>query len=160
MACFLKLPLELQNMIYEYCLVVKGLIFPYPSYYEEDAVLQSAQRKPDVALVQVNKEIGTKAKKILYGNNVWHLSYDTSMHGLGQIWTVNSPIPHVETRFDVRDLHYHRSLEIAQEWNRKALDDDQIDGADKIKWAHRTALTDVWADRMTYLQDKDRSGIC
>ena len=76
------------------------------------------------------------------------------MNGLGPIWTSESPILHVETRFDVGDLHYDCSLEIVQKWNRKALEDDQVNATNEIDWTRRTALTDAWADKMTYLQDK------
>ena len=75
MATFLDLPLEVRNMIYEYCLVKDSTLVPFKEFYpllHND----SAFRKdlPTVALLLVNKTIEAEAAAIPYGKNVWRVS--------------------------------------------------------------------------------------
>ena len=57
------------------CLVVEGPINTHPAYYESKDPFAEADRKPDVALLKVNKFINHEATKILYSKNVWRLTW-------------------------------------------------------------------------------------
>lgn len=105
MSAFEKLPQEVRDMIYGYCLIHDGDIIPYPSIDERDEIEASGgkpakrclERKgvkygekqivrscggityapdwPSVALLGVSKRIQEEAANILFGKNVWRLSY-------------------------------------------------------------------------------------
>ncbi len=73
MSHFLRLSRELRDVIYEYCLVVEGILDPCPPYYEEKDP-KNAKLKPNTDLLMVNRQVGTEAAQVLYGKNVWRLS--------------------------------------------------------------------------------------
>ncbi|KAL8948528.1 MAG: hypothetical protein Q9222_005296 [Ikaeria aurantiellina] len=135
MACFLDLPLEIRTMIYEYCLVVQGEIVPYPAEYEyprykgdkkSDQEDNYMKRKPDVALLQVNKQIGEEARQILHGRNLWRVSLPSTKRN-GESWrtvlsmyeNVYESVRHVVTSFDVRDLGLEQSIKFHEGWNNR-----------------------------------------
>ena len=72
---FTGLPREIRDAILELCLVVEGPINPYPTYYEDPNPFEKANRKPDVALLKVNKKINAEAAETLYGGNLWKLTW-------------------------------------------------------------------------------------
>lgn len=74
MSHFPRLPREVRDLIYEYCLVVEGILDPCTPYYEEKNP-ENAKRKPETALLRVNRSIGDEAAQMLYGKNVWRISY-------------------------------------------------------------------------------------
>lgn len=94
--------------------MVEGPINPLPAYYESKDPFAEADRKPDVALLKVNKFVNHEATKILYSKNVWRLTwpggdphnYQRMIDGKqSQIWGIRSQhIRHVITSFDVRDV--------------------------------------------------------
>lgn len=106
---FLDLPTELREMIYEYCLIVEGQINPYPTEYEKQELMRPFPRKPDVSLLQVNKLIRAEAGIILYGKNLWRLSYNKAEDPM---WEVSKKlIRRLMVNFDVRDLDSTDQLE-------------------------------------------------
>lgn len=68
---FTGLPREIRDAILELCLVVKGPINPYPTNYEDRNPFEKTERKPDVALLEVNRNINVEASRIFYGGNLW-----------------------------------------------------------------------------------------
>lgn len=120
MAAFLDLPREVRDIIYEYCLVVKGEIVPYPACYEFPRLGQCQplnqrdymRRRPDVALLQVNQQFNEETSPILYGRNLWRLSKPISADH--HVWwkrdvsdeEVSMSIKHVIICLDWRDMEH------------------------------------------------------
>lgn len=105
MSTFEKLPREVRNIVYRHCLIYDGEIIPYPTIDEVEQIqnsggkpakrcigrkdfacnekrgLQSCGRTkyathwPSIALLGVCKGIQEEAANILFGMNVWRLSY-------------------------------------------------------------------------------------
>ena len=69
MSPFMRIPPEIRMSILELCLIV-GKINPYPIHYEDDDPFAAVQRKPDIALLTVNKNLNAEASEIFYGKNV------------------------------------------------------------------------------------------
>ncbi|KAL8860701.1 MAG: hypothetical protein Q9178_002731 [Gyalolechia marmorata] len=84
MAAFFDLPREIRDKIYEICLVMKGEIAPFPGPKDHLSCLAAnrvqsqqefyANQKPEVVLLQLNKQINIEATLILYGQNLWRVS--------------------------------------------------------------------------------------
>ena len=110
MSIFEKLPREIRDQIYGYCLIHDGEIIPYPTFHEVKQIEESggtpakrsfirnfiedeeykeykerepqscAERKyatdwPSIALLGVSKDIREEAAILLFGMNVWRLSF-------------------------------------------------------------------------------------
>lgn len=106
---FLDLPPELRDTIYEYCLVVEGEINPYPTDYEKQELMRPFPRKPDVSLLLVSKLIRAEAEIVLYGQNLWRLSYSKAEY---LMWNdATKLIRRLVVNFDVRDLDSTDRLE-------------------------------------------------
>ncbi|KAL8712058.1 MAG: hypothetical protein Q9225_007015 [Loekoesia sp. 1 TL-2023] len=87
---FMSLPPEIRIMIYEYCLVVVGEIVPYPTDAErKDLAMCPRYEMPTLALLQVNQKIGNEARAILYGKNMWRLSFQTYPRLPDTVWEKN-----------------------------------------------------------------------
>lgn len=109
MSHFLNLPTEVRFIIFGYCLII-GEINPYPRNYDRQEPMRSLQRKPDIALLQVNKLIRAEAEIVLYGKNVWRLSWDEWNRPL---WVVSEKLVRkLIISFDVRDLDTGEMLEL------------------------------------------------
>ncbi|KAI4101590.1 MAG: hypothetical protein LQ339_004979 [Xanthoria mediterranea] len=120
MAGFLSLPREIRDMIYDYCLVVNGEIVPHPAEYEyprykpahvTEQPRNYMDRKPDVALLQVNKEIREETCPILYGRNLWRMSgtlshWDRRVRTFARFDRLLRYFKHVISSFDSRDLDH------------------------------------------------------
>ncbi|KAL8880211.1 MAG: hypothetical protein Q9192_008066 [Flavoplaca navasiana] len=103
---FLDLPLEIRNIVYEYCLVVPGEIVPYPSSWEAIFEAMNTQcEKPTVALLQVSHQVRDESRGFLYGKNLWRLSLQ-QWHPLPTtVWIANAPFfRHITATFDGSDL--------------------------------------------------------
>ena len=61
--------------------MVEGILDPYPSFYEMKNP-KDAEEKPHAALVRDNQRIGNEAAEVLYGRNVWQISYKMILPGL------------------------------------------------------------------------------
>ncbi|KAG8526001.1 uncharacterized protein KY384_000763 [Bacidia gigantensis] len=125
MSHFLKLPLELRNIIYRHCLVMEddnddddGII-PYLRSYEEEDGLESwngfRAPIPGIGLLTVNKEISSEAKIIFYGENRWRLHcwgrYPGHISDKDQLRVKNKHLfRHVQITLDARDLHRRDSV--------------------------------------------------
>ena len=68
---FLKLPLEVRQTIYQFCLIVNSPINPCPTIHEPPSLLASKTHRPCVALLRVNKQVEAEAADVLYGHNRW-----------------------------------------------------------------------------------------
>lgn len=121
---FTALPQEIRDAILKLCLVVEGPINPYPAYYEDSNPFEKTNRKPDVALLTVNKSINAEASILFYGGNIWKFNWrpeeypklldyfwqsglpnDFIMLRQDQIWTIyRTQIRHITLDLDVRDL--------------------------------------------------------
>ena len=105
MSALEKLPQEVRDMIYGYCLIHDGDIIPYPSIDEREAIEASGRKPakrcferkgvdygekqiirscarityapdwPSVTLLGVSKRIQEEAAAVLFGMNVWRLSF-------------------------------------------------------------------------------------
>ena len=105
---FLRLPIEVRLIVYEYCFVVEGEINPYPRHYEKMEAIRPTPRKPDVALLQVNHQVTAETEAVLYGKNVWRLSYGWPHSYTEQAnpmpGTSMNQIRKLIISFDVRDI--------------------------------------------------------
>ncbi|KAL8663665.1 MAG: hypothetical protein Q9168_008055 [Polycauliona sp. 1 TL-2023] len=118
---FLDLPLEIRDIIYEYCLVMPGEIVPYPSLLEKRRERMNAPcEKPTVALLQTSHQVRNESRPFLYGQNVWRLSFQQGGPLPTTVWEANAPFfRHITTNFHPHDMTtelqwklYKRSLEI------------------------------------------------
>ena len=84
MSPFFRLPLEIRNIIYKYCLIVEHRIVPYPSTYElcrlaaigkvikeGDPKPVSRPKFPSLSILRVNKQLHRETSCIFYGQNRW-----------------------------------------------------------------------------------------
>lgn len=125
MSHFLRLPREVRDLIYEYCLVVEGILDPCTPYYEEKNP-ENAKRKPETALLRVNRSIGDEAAQMLYGKNVWRISYKEDDPSWPEVfwpqvpvyraWTKKNIIRymrHIVLKFDSRDVDHESIIGIS-----------------------------------------------
>lgn len=73
MASLLGLPREIRNIIYEDCLVSRGIIEPCLLWCNRDGGVWLFSRGPDkldIALLRVSKSVRSETEKIFYGQNV------------------------------------------------------------------------------------------
>ncbi|KAL8678849.1 MAG: hypothetical protein Q9186_004832 [Xanthomendoza sp. 1 TL-2023] len=109
---FMKLPSEIRNQIYCYCLLVKGEINPYPARYNNQKVVSEGQSKPVVALLLVCKRIRSEAESILYGSNTWRLNKSDVHDTLPAFWNrftqdpYNSNLRSPNLRYDGKELQF------------------------------------------------------
>lgn len=73
-SAFMRLPREIRNMIYRFCLIVNGEIVPYKENYDRDTAQDYTGDKPMVALLAVDKAFRKEAASIFYGKNVWRIT--------------------------------------------------------------------------------------
>ena len=116
MSHFLRLPPEIRNSIYKYCLIVDYPIAPYLSTYElcilavHDREIKKGKRKPvskpelpAVSIIQVSKQLHLEASPILYGQNHWKHP---------QCWS------NYECSKSIFDYHeaFFRKIEVSFDW--------------------------------------------
>ena len=78
-SAFMRLPPEVRNMIYGYCLVVEGCITPYKKNKIRATTNQEhTSRGFTVGLLAVDKVIRREAAAIFYGKNIWSLTIQES----------------------------------------------------------------------------------
>ncbi|KAL9076972.1 MAG: hypothetical protein Q9161_000605 [Pseudevernia consocians] len=133
MSTFEKLPQEIRDMIYEYCLIHHEGIAPFPTIEERKLIKLSGREPaklvrdntdpnflsacsnkvyaaewPSVALLGVNKTVQEDAAGILFGKNTWHLSFIGYWHEEGeeaQFWSRYAKFfRHISTRFCMHDV--------------------------------------------------------
>lgn len=111
----MRLPCETRDQILELCLVVDGPINPDPAYYEIKDPFAKTHRRPDVALLKVNKTINAEATQIFYGKNIFNLnlqlrlSVNDTNRGFAHfeasaLGRFSNIIRHLRTSFDFRVL--------------------------------------------------------
>lgn len=74
MSAFEKLPREIRDIIYELCLCVDEILAPYPDWPTSGYEPRLNQRKPEAALLALNKQIRAEALPILFGTNTWRIA--------------------------------------------------------------------------------------
>lgn len=155
-------------MIYEECLVVIDEINPHPLYHEiprvmhpdaSRSMLAKAMQKPVVAILRVNKQIGTEATKVLYGKNVVRLTTDSYPRGwLRYEYTedhdpyesvFNGPslpvrwipkaelVRHFVASLDFCDVHPQEIGRITEVWWFQAV---SMSKPDRARWIHNIRL--------------------
>ena len=157
MATFMGLPLEIRNMIYEYCLVKNSTLVPFTEYYPLlNQELAFRRDLPTVSLLLVNKTIEAEAAAILYGKNIWRvtanvtynspLAYTSAAPPSSQLWKRRGPLfRNVILVFDQRDVCsneiltdtlatiYYRRFQHPDE--RRNQMHDQIESNMKFNWS-------------------------
>ncbi|KAL9000278.1 MAG: hypothetical protein Q9169_000995 [Polycauliona sp. 2 TL-2023] len=162
MPSFLDLPGEVRNMIYEYCLVVEGEIVPYPAEHEyprfkpERMTAQQCnymKRKPDVALLQVNKQIREETCPLLYARNLWRISgtWDSSPV-FEEFGRVKRYFKHIVTSLDSRDLG-HAYCDVESQTARWKYVHPSVSIKHRRKKGHTSRALDldrIWFTRMDF----------
>lgn len=67
---FERLPPEIREMIYKFCLCVEGTVIPYP----DDLDRLDKRCLPAVALLAVSRSIREEALPVLFGMNTWRIN--------------------------------------------------------------------------------------
>ena len=130
MSHFLRLPLEIRTIIYEYCLIVDYVIDPYPSTYElcKQATLDRSPKTrygkrvskpelPAVSILKVNIQLHCEASRILYGLNRWKFpqsSWNTE-YSFSVFETHGAFFNDVEMRFDWREGNFRMNMMMMDE---------------------------------------------
>lgn len=142
-------------MIYEYCLVVNYELNPHPTDYEQYAIQRPLPRKPDVALLEINKQIRDEAAIVLYGKNIWRVSHQSNVLVQPEIWRKVSLFRHVVVSFDFRDLHSSHLLEIslAVLKSRRSMETeaDEVSASTIIHAKRRFDLQSPWMAKMRWV---------
>ena len=73
-SAFMRLPPEVRNMIYGYCLVVEGCITPYKENYTRITSQEPTSHDFAIGLLAANKAIRSEAAAIFYGKNIWRIT--------------------------------------------------------------------------------------
>lgn len=122
MATFMDLPLEVRNIIYEYCLLKNSTLVPFKEFYPlRPKDLAFRKDLPTVALLQVNKTIEAEAAATLYGKNVWRVTVEVThispvpspvtgepIGPIDFLWKKRGPLfRNVILVFDQRDARLH-----------------------------------------------------
>lgn len=74
---FLRLPAEVRNRIYWYCLVVQDCLVPYPETLRYSLEAKSCGRgaaRPNIALMDVNKQVRREAFEVYVSQNTWRIT--------------------------------------------------------------------------------------
>ncbi|KAL8786617.1 MAG: hypothetical protein Q9195_008139 [Heterodermia aff. obscurata] len=96
----MKLPAEVRNMIYEYCLVVKGCITPYKGKYTRVTDQDHTSHDFTVGLLAVDKTVRSEAAAIFYGKNIWRITVLESYLAIDPDSDLDMD-PHIDSDIDV-----------------------------------------------------------
>ncbi|MCJ1459674.1 hypothetical protein MMC28_010053 [Mycoblastus sanguinarius] len=147
MSPFEKLPREVRDNIYEFCLLYDGEIIPFPTEYDREELgfwqggqeshksvgkaflgyssakesARSSVERPCFALLAVNSMIQAEAATILFGKNTWRLAY--TPHDCVEVYSFwdrcTKYLRHLVIKFDFRDVGSKQLLEINQSCMRE-----------------------------------------
>lgn len=162
LSAFETLPLEIRNMILEYCFVCNREVIPFPTQYEREERRVTAntglpvegtlpilgkqlkwrqgssllrdtkysQELSSVVLLGVNKKIKCEAASILFGRNVWRLSYHGEGDLAGELFLYyQRDMRHVACKFDIRDVSTKELMRISQRHMLKASNHEATSGS-------------------------------
>ena len=123
------MPREIRYQILELCLFVEGTINPYPAPHEDKDQFAKCNRKPDIALLKVNKLLNSEATDIFYKNNTWQLSSPLPLYyppfEEDMIWKFHSGrILHLGIVMDMYDLPPDTILKTAKKADEGSLTGD------------------------------------
>ncbi len=126
----MNMPTEIRYQILQLCLLVEGTINPYPALHEDKDQFARCNRKPDVALIKVNKILNLEATEIIYSKNTWQLSSPRPLEHppfeKDLIWNLRrGRILHLNILMDVNDDLTDTVLRAAREADEGSLDGDQ-----------------------------------
>lgn len=144
----MNMPKEIRDQILKLCLLVDGTINPYPAFYEDKDHFANCNRKPDIALLKVNKVLNFEATDIFYEENTWQLSLPRPLEHLpfkkDSIWKFHSDrITRLRTIMTMYDLSPNTILMAA----RKADDWSILNGHQQAILIHSfgfRAAVDTW----------------
>ena len=129
MAGLMDMPRETRYQILELCLLVEGAINPYPAHHEDQNQFPKRSRKPDIALLKVNKVLNLEATDIFYKMNTWQLSsprpldYPPSEEDI--IWKFHSGrISHLHIVMNMHDHPPDTVLTAVKKADENSLTDD------------------------------------
>ena len=170
MSHFLRLPLEIRNIIYEYCLVVDYVIDPYPSTYKlcQLAALDRRIKKgryelvfkpelPTVSILVVSKQFHRETSPILYGHNHWKYPQCwANTEYYESIFDTHTPFfKHISMSFDWREGSFRMNYEMMNERvNSALLGPDLEKHNQRQESSHSTAelyLFDEMSEKLSYL---------
>lgn len=152
---FLALPREVRDQIYEYCLLYKGELTPYPTWYDkEDRDGGLDQDMPCVALLRVCRTIRVEAEHVLYSKNVWKVSDVRSMGNpsYDRFIFQHPSIRHMSIQCDSRALDQKYALDIPKLCFRTLPPLAPAERAAKIRPVLEVNLTTLWRHTYTYLE--------
>ncbi|KAL8894873.1 MAG: hypothetical protein Q9207_008380 [Kuettlingeria erythrocarpa] len=156
---FTGIPVELRLKIYRLVLVVKGVINPYPGYFQSGQQVEEEQTMPSVALLRTCRQLREEAAPILYGQNTFPLNVTSDdliasvslgrldglqQEWLGSFWTTQaSNIQHVVTAFSMADLHPQHKVEISERFfnHYRAGGDTVSYPTDSVRGKHQIIST-------------------
>ncbi len=109
MSHFLKLPMEIRVMIYEYSLLTSNTINPYPTRYigptEPFTQFTTNTEDPTIGLLAVNTTIREEASPVFYGKNRLRVPWDAEHPSSLALWGKhNAHFRHVVMDFDSRGV--------------------------------------------------------
>ena len=130
MAGLMNVPRETRYQILELCLFVEGTINPYPAPHEDKDQFAKCNRKPDIALLKVNKVLNSQATDIFYKENTWQLSSPQPLEHPpfenDTIWKFHSHrISHLLIVMNMNDLPPNTVLLAAINADHRSLKDNE-----------------------------------
>ena len=139
----MDMPAEIRYQILELCLVVEGTINPYPALHEGRDQFAKCNRKPDVALLKVNKVLNLEATRTIYSMNTWQLSSPRPLvrpqFAIDLIWLLHcGRIFHLRMVMDIYDIPPNTILNAAREADERSLEGDQ-----RMTFVHDRCLRDT-----------------
>ncbi|KAK0508088.1 hypothetical protein JMJ35_009172 [Cladonia borealis] len=143
----MDMPSEIRYQILELCLLVEGTINPYPALHEDKDQFAKCNRKPDLALLKVNKVLNFVATRIFYKRNTWQLGSPRPLelppfqNQKDLMWEFHRDrILRLRIRMDMYDLPPNTVLEAARKANERSLG-----GQQRTTFVHDDSLKDTRA---------------
>ena len=138
----MDMPSEIRYQILELCLLVEGTINPYPALHEDKDQFAKCNRKPDVALLKVNKVLNFMATRTFYKINTWQLGSPRPLelppfqNQKDLMWEFHRDrILRLRIRMDMYDLPPNTVLEAARKANERSLG-----GHQRSNFVHKESL--------------------
>ena len=106
MSHFLRLPTEVQVMVYEYCLLTSKTINPYPTKFERGVDLCFTEftmntEKPTIGLLGVNREVREATSRVFFGKSLLRLPWTSGHPSSLALWGKhNAHFRHVMVDFE------------------------------------------------------------